>query len=69
MMSSFLWNSMKKPNENQRAKSVEKIIRLAYSSLESHLNWTHAKTSEGIAFHKQAVKEYVSIIQEALKLW
>lgn len=52
-----------------RAKVVEKIIRQAYKSLESHLYWSHAKSTEGKRFHKQAIKEYLSIIENATKLW
>lgn len=52
-----------------RAKHVEKIIRQAWISLESHLYWTYTKSSEGTKFHKQAIKEYVDIIHNATKLW
>lgn len=55
--------------KKDRAKSVERIIRQAWSSLESHLRYTHVKSSEGIKFHKQAIKEYIEIITEASKLW
>jgi hypothetical protein len=53
----------------QRAKNVEKIIRLAWSSLESHLYWTHSKSSEGKSFHKQAIREYIEIIKTSIDLW
>lgn len=52
-----------------RAKNVEKIIRQAWVSLESHLYWTHTKSSEGTQFHKKAIREYVDIINNATKLW
>lgn len=52
-----------------RAKSVEKIIRLAWDSLETHLRYTHIKTIEGEKFHRDAVFDYTKIIEEAQKLW
>jgi len=55
--------------EHTRAKYVEKIIRLAWSSLESHLEYTYKKTSEGEEFHKQCVKEYIEIIKNASELY
>lgn len=53
----------------ERAKRVEKIVRLSWDSLQSHLYWTHTKSSEGTKFHKQAILQYVEIIEEATKLW
>jgi hypothetical protein len=55
--------------ENARAKYVEKIIRLAWSSLESHLEYTHKKTSEKEKFHKDCVKDYIEIMENASKLY
>ena len=55
--------------KKDRAKIVEKIIRLAWNSLESHLYWTHAKSSEGKQFHKKAIREYLEIISNSTKLW
>ena len=57
---------MKKYN---RAKIIERIIRQAWSSLESHLKYTHSHTSEGQQFHKNCVKEYVEIIKNASELY
>jgi len=56
-------------NKKDRAKAVEKIIRQAWSSLESHLKFTHIKTSEGTTFHRKCIKEYIEIITEASKLF
>ena len=53
----------------RRAKIVKKIIRLAYDSLDSHLDYTHIKTSEGADFHKDAIKQYIDIIKLATELW
>lgn len=53
----------------KRAKSVEKIIKLAYDSLQSHLPYTYLKTSEGQKFHKDTIKQYIDIINEAFKLY
>ena len=55
--------------KKDRAKIVEKIIRQAYKSLESHLYWSHAKSSEGKKFHRTAIKEYLDIMNNATKLW
>lgn len=55
--------------EYKRAKAVEKIIRLAWDSLETHLKYTHLKTTEGTKFHISAIKQYVEIIDEATKLY
>lgn len=55
--------------KKNRAKNVEKIIRQAWISLETHLHWTYAKSSEGKKFHRQAVKEYLEIINNAVELW
>lgn len=55
--------------EYLRAKSVEKIIRLAWDSLETHLRYTHLKTTEGERFHREAIKQYLDIMNEAYKLY
>lgn len=49
--------------------NVEQIIRQAWSSLESHLQYTHKRTSEGQKFHKKCVEEYLDIMNNAVKLW
>lgn len=55
--------------KHERAKIVERVIRQSWSSLESHLKYTHSHTSEGQNFHKKCVKEYVEIISDASKLY
>lgn len=55
--------------KQDREKNVEKIIRQTWTSLESHLAWTYKKSSEGKKFHKTAVKEYLDIMNNAVKLW
>lgn len=62
-------NPTKLKESYRRAKKVEKIIRLAYDSLESHLPYTHLKTSEGAKFHKDAIVQYIEIISLAKDLW
>lgn len=52
-----------------RAKLVEEIIRLAYSSLESHLHYTHRASAEGKTFHRACVKDYARIIKAASLLY
>jgi len=61
-----------KTNKNRRAKDIEKGLRLAWSSLESHLYYTHSgKTprNENKAFHKKCVKEYSEIIRILTSLY
>lgn len=60
---------MRKTKSNQRAKEVEKIIRLAWDSLQSHLPYTRLKSSEGVRFHKLCIRQYAEIIQSASKLY
>lgn len=51
-----------------KAKAIERLIRLTYDSLQSHLDGTYLKTPEGTAFHKQCVREYAEMIQLLSKL-
>lgn len=46
-----------------KEKKIEKAIRLTWDSLQSHLKYTQIKTSEGIKFHKDCVKEYAETIK------
>ena len=64
-----LGSRIRKPMRTDRAKSIERIIRQTWSSLESHLRWTSRHSAEGKNFHKKCVKEYVDIIQEVVKLY
>ena len=65
---------MKEINEN-RARMVDKIIRLSYDSLESHLPYTHdckegdLIRDETLEFHKTCIREYAQIIYLASKLY
>ena len=52
-----------------KEKKIERLIRLVWSSLESHLKYTHSHTSEGRNFHKKCVKEYseqIKLLSELL---
>lgn len=60
---------LKTKESYRRAKKVEKIILLAWDSLESHLPYTHLKTSEGAKFHKDAIRQYIDIIRLSTELW
>lgn len=48
--------------KSQNHKDIEKAIKLAYSSLMSHLPWTYLRSSEGTNFHCSAIREYAQII-------
>jgi hypothetical protein len=51
-----------KKKEETRAEKIERAIRLAWESLESHLEYTHTPDDAGATFHKRAVKDYAEII-------
>ncbi len=48
--------------KTNNAKELEKAIRLAFASLESHLPYTYGKSKEGGVFHQNCVNEYARII-------
>jgi len=52
-----------------RAKKIERLIRMIWSSLESHLQYTHKKSWEGRRFHKKCVKEYSEITKILSELY
>lgn len=56
---------------DERARKVEAAIRLSYSSLASHLQYTYGKVPKGEsrAFHKRCVKEYATIIKLLSELY
>ena len=60
MQNSPLSSIMAKKN---REKDIERAIRLTWGSLESHLLWTHRKSSEGQKFHKRCVKDYAETLK------
>lgn len=50
-------------------KKIVKAVRLVWSSLQSHLEYTYKKSWEGKQFHKKAIREYseiISILSELL---
>jgi hypothetical protein len=58
----------------ERAKMIERALLLTWSSLESHLRFTHEvvdpkDTNETNAFHKKCVREYSEIISILTKLY
>jgi len=55
--------------KDKRAKIVDEGIRLTWSSLESHLEWTHRKSSEGKRWHQKCVEDYVRTLQLFIKLY
>ena len=46
-----------------KEKKIERLIRLTWSSLESHLEFTHKHSYEGTTFHKKCCKEYGEMIK------
>lgn len=62
---------MKKPSRvDTRAKKIDRAIKLAYGSLESHLYWTHhvSKTLDK-TWEKKYVKEYAELIKILSELY
>ena len=62
----------KKLNKDFKAKEIEKAIRLAWSSLESHLQYTHSGRlirDEDRDFHKKCIEEYADIIKVLSQLY
>jgi hypothetical protein len=61
---------MKKTN---RDKIIERIIRLTWDSLESHLGWTYASKKElgkeTNSFHRKCVRDYAETIRLATLLY
>lgn len=52
--------------EKLRARKIDRAIRLAISSLKSHLYYTHdgeLARGEDYDFHKKCVKEYCELIK------
>jgi hypothetical protein len=58
-----------KKSPSQRSKEIERAMKLAWSSLESHLPYTYGRSSEGTKFHIKCVKEYVQIIENLSNLY
>lgn len=63
----------KKPSPSElRAKEIDKAIRLVWSSLESHLYYTHSGDmirDEDHEFHQKCVQEYSEILLILSKLY
>ena len=55
--------------KDNRATLVEEAIGIIYSSLSSHYGYTRRKSSEGKAFHIQAVQEYAKVIKILSELY
>lgn len=59
----------------KRARMIEEATRLAWSSMESHLKWTHRKLpknrddDETNEFHINCVKEYARTIYILSRLY
>lgn len=54
---------------DQRAKKIDRALKLAWDSLQSHLNWTHHISSEGKIFHKKCVKQYAELMKLLSELY
>lgn len=62
-------NMPKIDSKTRRPKEIERAMRLAWSSLESHLPYTHGKSPEGTKFHIKCVKEYLQIMENLGNLY
>ena len=61
-----------KQTPEQKAKMIERGIRLAWASLETHLPLAYGKPTKAQGntfFHKKTVKDYVEIIDILTKLY
>ena len=54
--------------KDKRAMLIEKALRSVYDSLQSHLQYTYKKTSEGKRFHIKCVKDYLELMDTIEKL-
>lgn len=62
----------KKSDADFKAKEIDKAIRLAFESLESHLQYTHGGKmirNENREFHKQCIRDYAYIIKVLSELY
>lgn len=55
--------------KDERAELIDKLIRMVWSSLESHLEWTHEKSDEGQKFHRECVREYSEMLKLIAELY
>lgn len=55
--------------KDNRARKVEKAMKLVWGSLESHLDGAYLPTPEGKAFHKQCVREYAELMTLLVALY
>ncbi len=62
--------------KKKRSKKIKEAIRLAWSSLDSHLKWTHKRISRkemrisgNNKFHRECVKEYARTIKILSELY
>lgn len=57
--------------EQERARLIERAIRLTWASAESHLRLVHERRprNESADFHKKAIREYLEILTILSKLY
>ena len=63
---------MTKNKADEKAKKIERAIRLAWGSMETHLIYAYgkpAKVQGNTAFHKKCVREYAEIINILSQLY
>ena len=49
--------------KDEKSQILDRLMRLIWESLESHLEWTHESSEEGQAFHRKCVKDYSEMIR------
>lgn len=55
--------------KKERAKQIERAIRLTWDSLQSHLRYTHERHRDSASHHVKCIKEYSEIITILAKLY
>jgi hypothetical protein len=55
--------------KKERAKLIERGIRLTYDSLQSHLRYTYERHRDSASHHIKSVREYAELIQILTKLY
>lgn len=58
-----------KSTKDKRSLLVGNGLRIVWSSLASHIDYTTRKSSEGKAFHRRTIQEYAELIKILSELY